>query len=96
MNKTQNSEKDVVQVAGRGVIYITFAKLWFMLTGWALIFGLPRIFKWASGGDAEGDKFVQVENISGSPNGDVLIGDAGNNVIYGNDGRFPNRPSRSR
>lgn len=35
------------------MIYITFAKLWFMLTGWALVFGLPRIFKWASGGDAE-------------------------------------------
>ncbi len=44
---------DTVKVAGRGVIYITFAKLWFMLTGWILIFGLPRIFKWASGGDAD-------------------------------------------
>ena len=53
MNQELSKEKDAVKVAGRGVIYITFAKLWFMLTGWALVFGLPRIFKWASGGDAE-------------------------------------------
>ncbi len=46
-------EKNLVKTTGRGVIYITFAKAWFMLTGWALIFGLPRIFKWASGGDIE-------------------------------------------
>ena len=53
MDSEEKTDRDVVQVAGRGVIYITFAKLWFMLTGWALIFGLPRIFKWASGGDAD-------------------------------------------
>ncbi len=41
----------------------------------------------ASGGDAEGDNFSNVENISGSQVGDVLIGDAGNNVMNGNDGR---------
>jgi O-antigen/teichoic acid export membrane protein len=46
-------EKSLVKSTGRGVIYITFAKGWFMLTGWVLIFGLPRIFKWASGGDIE-------------------------------------------
>ena len=53
MTQDTPKEKDAVQVAGRGVLYITFAKLWFMLTGWALVFGLPRIFKWASGGDAD-------------------------------------------
>ena len=46
-------EKSVVRTAGRGVIYITFAKAWFMLTGWALIFILPRVFKWSVGGDDE-------------------------------------------
>ncbi|MCP4196468.1 MAG: oligosaccharide flippase family protein [Proteobacteria bacterium] len=49
----RKKESDLVKTTGRGVIYITFAKGWFMLTGWALIFGLPRIFKWASGGDIE-------------------------------------------
>jgi O-antigen/teichoic acid export membrane protein len=48
-----NPDENLVETAGRGVIYITFAKMWFMLTGWALIFGLPRIFKWASDGDVE-------------------------------------------
>ncbi len=53
MKNSSKTDKDIVRVAGRGVIYITFAKIWFMITGWALIFGLPRIFKWASGGDAD-------------------------------------------
>ena len=53
MKQVGNKDKDSVRVAGRGVIYITFAKLWFMVTGYVLIFGLPRIFKWASGGDAD-------------------------------------------
>lgn len=53
MTHDKPKEKDDVKVAGRGVLYITAAKMWFMLTGWALIFGLPRIFKWASGGDAD-------------------------------------------
>jgi O-antigen/teichoic acid export membrane protein len=46
-------DKDIVKTAGRGVIYITFAKVWFMLTGWALVFVLPRLFKWSVGGDEE-------------------------------------------
>jgi O-antigen/teichoic acid export membrane protein len=46
-------EQNLVKTTGRGVVYITLAKIWFMLMGWALIFGLPRIFKWASGGDIE-------------------------------------------
>jgi O-antigen/teichoic acid export membrane protein len=53
MKQAANTDKDTVRVAGRGVIYITFAKLWFLITGYALTFGLPRIFKWESGGDAE-------------------------------------------
>ncbi|MBW2277101.1 MAG: hypothetical protein JRF63_06385 [Deltaproteobacteria bacterium] len=48
-------DKDIVKTAGRGVIYITFAKLWFMLSGYALVFILPRLFKWsAEGDDVEG------------------------------------------
>jgi len=46
-------DKDIVKTAGRGVIYITFAKMWFMLTGWVLVFVLPRLFKWSAGGDEE-------------------------------------------
>ena len=30
------SEQNLVKSTGRGVLYITFAKGWFMLTGWAL------------------------------------------------------------
>ena len=44
-------DKDIVKTAGRGVIYITFAKLWFMLSGYALVFILPRLFKWSADGD---------------------------------------------
>lgn len=51
MGNDVKPDASVVRTAGRGVLYITFAKLWFMATGWALIFVLPRIFKWASGGD---------------------------------------------
>ena len=46
-------EKDIVKTTGRGVLYITFAKGWFLLTGMALTFGMPRIFKWAADNDAE-------------------------------------------
>ena len=46
-------DSNLVRTAGRGGIFITLAKVWYMLTGWALVFGLPRIFKWAGGGDVE-------------------------------------------
>ncbi|MBN2716471.1 MAG: polysaccharide biosynthesis C-terminal domain-containing protein [Deltaproteobacteria bacterium] len=49
---TDKSNSDVVKSTGMGVIYITFAKLWFMAMGWALVFVLPRLFEWAAGGDA--------------------------------------------
>jgi O-antigen/teichoic acid export membrane protein len=48
-----DKDTDLVRTAGRGVIYITIAKVWFLLTGFVLIFGLPRIFKWSAGGDEE-------------------------------------------
>ena len=38
-------------------------------------------------GDAEGDTFVSVENLSGTNFNDNLRGDAGNNIIWGSDGR---------
>jgi O-antigen/teichoic acid export membrane protein len=47
----RESESDVVKTTGRGVLYITFAKGWFLLAGMVLTFGLPRIFKWAGGDD---------------------------------------------
>ncbi|EFG9152854.1 calcium-binding protein, partial [Escherichia coli] len=37
-------------------------------------------------GDASGDLFVSIENIRGSAYGDVLVGDAGNNVLEGGAG----------
>lgn len=37
-------------------------------------------------GDAEGDTFVQVENLTGSAFADTLVGDNGNNVLDGGDG----------
>jgi len=39
-----------------------------------------------SGGDAEGDTIVLVENVIGSAFDDVLTGDKGNNVLTGGDG----------
>ncbi len=40
----------------------------------------------ASGGDADGDEFVKVENLRGSAFGDWLTGDANANVLTGLDG----------
>ena len=40
----------------------------------------------ASGGDAEGDTFSSIENLTGSAHGDVLIGNGDANVIEGGDG----------
>lgn len=54
--KKQESDSSVVKNTGLGVMYITFAKLWFMMMGWALVFVLPRLFNWAAGGDADAGK----------------------------------------
>jgi Ca2+-binding RTX toxin-like protein len=40
----------------------------------------------ASGGTAEGDRLVSIENLTGSTHDDILAGDAGNNVLTGLDG----------
>ena len=37
----------------------------------------------ATGGDAEGDTFTSIENLTGSAFDDTLTGDAGNNVLEG-------------
>jgi len=47
---------DIVRNTGMGIIYITFAKLWFMVMGWVLVFVLPRLFEWAAGGDSTAGK----------------------------------------
>jgi Ca2+-binding RTX toxin-like protein len=38
------------------------------------------------GGDAQGDTFASIENVNGSPYGDTLSGDAGDNRLDGFDG----------
>ena len=40
----------------------------------------------ATGGDAEGDTFTSIENLTGSAFDDTLIGDAAENVLEGGDG----------
>ena len=40
----------------------------------------------ATGGDAEGDTFTSIENLSGSAFDDTLIGDTADNVLEGGDG----------
>jgi Ca2+-binding RTX toxin-like protein len=40
----------------------------------------------AHGGDAEGDTFINIENLTGSAFSDVLKGDGGNNVLNGGAG----------
>lgn len=42
---------DVAAQAGRGTIYITISKLWFMVTGAALMFSLPRLISEAEVGE---------------------------------------------
>lgn len=39
-----------------------------------------------SGGDANGDKLINIENVIGSGEGDILIGDSCNNVLEGGPG----------
>jgi O-antigen/teichoic acid export membrane protein len=38
----QTSNTDIAKTAGRGSIYITAAKLWFIISGYGIIFALPR------------------------------------------------------
>ena len=40
----------------------------------------------ATGGDAEGDTFTSIENLTGSAHDDTLTGDTGNNVLEGRGG----------
>ena len=40
----------------------------------------------ATGGDAQGDTFDSIENLSGSAYNDTLVGDAGNNLLSGRAG----------
>ena len=42
-----------------------------------------------SGGDAEGDSFTSIENLSGSAFDDTLIGDSSDNVLEGAGGAIP-------
>jgi len=42
------------------------------------------LFNTASGGDAQGDTFVGVENISGSNFADSILADGANNMLSGN------------
>ena len=38
------------------------------------------------GGDAEGDRLKNIENLWGTTNEDILTGDSGDNILYGSDG----------
>ena len=40
----------------------------------------------AKGGDAEGDRLIEIENLIGSVHGDTLVGDSGDNVFEGGGG----------
>jgi len=48
------ADDKMVKAAGRGVLYIAFAKAWFLITGVALGLILPRVFKWSAGSDEAG------------------------------------------
>ena len=41
-----NQQEDQVKVVGKGLLVITFAKLWFMVGGALITFGLPYLFTW--------------------------------------------------
>src|SRR5207245_1343592 len=40
---TEKVEEQRAVSAGRGLLYITFAKLWFMVGGYAILFALPHV-----------------------------------------------------
>src|SRR5687767_11733745 len=42
----EGAAADQTRAVGRGVIAISFAKLYFILTGFIVQFGLPRILEW--------------------------------------------------
>ena len=42
-SKPEEQTADIARVAGRGTIYITAAKVWFMLSGYGIHFTLPRL-----------------------------------------------------
>lgn len=39
----QTSSSDLAKTAGRGSLYITAAKIWFIISGYGIIFALPRL-----------------------------------------------------
>jgi stage V sporulation protein B len=47
MSEEQKPARDEARAVGRGALAIAFAKLYFILTGFVVQFGLPRLFKWA-------------------------------------------------
>ena len=49
-NTESDAPDDDAAVAGRGFLVITGAKLWFMVGGTAITFGLPYIFDGSDGG----------------------------------------------
>lgn len=55
-------------------------------TGSASAVTISLIAGTATGGDAAGDSFSSIENVTGSSFNDSLIGDAGNNVLTGGAG----------
>ncbi|MCK9463758.1 MAG: oligosaccharide flippase family protein [Proteobacteria bacterium] len=48
------ADDKVIKSVGRGVLYIAFAKAWFLVTGVALGLILPRVFKWSAGSEEAG------------------------------------------
>jgi stage V sporulation protein B len=43
IKQPQTSNTDIAKTAGRGTLLITAAKLWFMVSGYGIIFALPRL-----------------------------------------------------
>ena len=64
---------------GAGTDTVSYATAWYGVS-------VSLAANTAHGGDAEGDTFAGIENLTGSARDDTLEGDAGNNVLDGGNG----------
>ena len=75
MTEVQDKEAhDETQKVGRGALYLTMTKLWFMVSGYVIVFGLPRILGEGEAGKSLYGKYGVVNGLSAIINALVVQG----------------------